>query len=298
MKKIYYKKRNNENLFEEKTPAIAIIKFLYSNTFAKPILKLLVANSFLSSFYGKLMNLKNSKNKIPKFVKDYDINLEESEKNEFNSFNDFFIRKLKPNARPIDHNPHSITSPADGKILVYENIDNAQLFNIKGNNFNINKLLQNPDHINKFQNCQMAIIRLAPTDYHRFHFIIPCYVLDTHEIRGYYYSVSPIAHLNLHEIFCQNKRTICEAHNDDIGTYLILEIGATMVGSIVQTYTSHTNINKGDEKGYFEFGGSTVILIFQKNSITFDDDIIQNSLNGIETKVQMGEQIGKIKKYT
>ena len=292
--KIYYKNRYSETLIIEKVPGMMILKLLYSHTFMKPLLKFIVANKFLSSFYGKLMKSGKSKKKISKFVSEYNINMNESEKSisEFNSFNDFFIRKLKPNARPIDPNPYSIISPADGKILIYKDIDNTKFFSIKGNKFNIDILLQNNELSKTFQNCSIVIIRLAPTDYHRFHFPCPSVAQETHEIAGYYYSVSPIALTKLPNIFCQNKRTLCEVHNEQIGKYIIMEIGATMVGSIINTSPPHTQMSKGEEKGYFEFGGSTVVLLTQKGKIKFDDDLLLNSNEGIETKICMGEQIG------
>jgi len=297
MNKIYYRNRYKNELIEEKVPGFILIKLLYCSIFTKPLLKLIVANKFMSVLYGKLMKTASSKKKIIKFAKNYEINMNESDKtiSEFNSFNDFFIRKLKPDARLIDSDSNSIISPADGKVLIFEDIENSNIFNIKGDKFSVDNIMQNKDITDKFQNYSMVVVRLAPTDYHRFHFPCTCTAKETHEIAGYYYSVSPLALSSIPNIFCQNKRTICHAHNEQIGQFYIIEIGATMVGSVIQTYNPKEIVNKGDEKGYFEFGGSTVILLFKKDSIKFDNDLILNTKEGIETKIKMGERIGSIK---
>ena len=117
---------------------------------------------------------------------------------------------------------------------------------------------------------------------------------NTRIIKGKYFSVSPVALLCKPEIFFHNKRTICEIINPKIENYLYLEVGATLVGSIVQTYRSDSLVKKGDEKGYFRFGGSTVIIIFKKGRIVFDKDLVENTNNNLETAISMGESIGKI----
>jgi len=213
---------------------------------------------------------------------------------QYSSFNDFFTRELAPDARDVDFSKEVLISPADGKVLVYENINSTLEINVKNTNFNIGNLLQNSTLAKKFENCSIAIIRLAPTDYHRFHFPTDGLVSQTRLVKGLYYSVSPIALEIKPSIFWENKRTICEIENDTFGSYVYMEVGATMVGSIKQTYQSGTHIKKGDEKGYFEFGGSTVILIFQKDKVFFDKELIMNTQKGHETKIKMGERIGAL----
>ena len=302
-KKFYYKLRNCEETFEEKVIGFCIIKFLYSSLLARPILKIITGNQFISYLYGKLMNTKYSKRFIYRFIKKHDINITESKKDisEFIHFNDFFYRELKPFSRPIDHTMEALLSPADGKILIsvgthlccppYETI---KKISIKNNDYDICSLLQNKELSNKYENCSIVIIRLAPTDYHRFHFPCDGYAGETRVINGRYYSVSPIALSLYPKVFIENKRTLCEITNEYIGSFIYMEVGATMVGSIKQTYTPNSFIKKGDEKGYFEFGGSTVVLLFPTDKIIFDSEILRNSENGNETKIAMGERIGTI----
>ena len=138
----------------------------------------------------------------------------------------------------------------------------------------------------------MLIIRLCPADYHRFHFPIDGTICYEKKIEGDYFSVSPIAVKKMLEIFCLNKREYCLIENKNFGNVLMAEIGATMVGSIVQTYEENVS-EKGKEKGYFKFGGSSIILIFEKNKIKIDDDLLNNFNNDMETRILMGEKLGK-----
>jgi len=212
------------------------------------------------------------------------------QKQEFNSFNDFFTRKLKNNARPVDTDSTITVSPADGKLLAYADISNSD-FIIKGYRFDVLSFLNNADLAQNYLDGILVIIRLAPPDYHRFHFSISGSVSPITQIDGDYYSVNPLALRKMTEIFCLNKREFTIVTNPLFGDVVMAEVGATMVGSIVQTYTGNF-VNKGEEKGYFKFGGSTVVLLFEKNKIRIDADLLINTLKGYETAIKVGERIG------
>ena len=164
---------------------------------------------------------------------------------------------------------------------------------MKGSEFSIQEFLGSSSYVEKYKKGAMLIVRLAPTDYHRFHFPISGTIGETKTIDGNYYSVSPIALKKNLEIFCQNKRTRSVLKTADYGDILMSEVGATMVGSILQTYRQYTMVEKGQEKGYFAFGGSTLVLLFEKNKIAFSPDLIQNTNKGFETHVKMGETIAE-----
>ncbi len=279
----------------EKVPGEFWLSWLYNNPAGKLSLNALVKRKALSIWYGKQMDLPKSAEKIQSFVNNYDIDLSIAEKQEFDSFNDFFYRKLKPNARPINNDSSILISPADGKILAYENIDN-QDFIIKSHRFNLNDYLQNSKLSKKFAGGSLLIIRLCPTDYHRYHFPLSGTVEKSTNIDGCYYSVSPIAIKNKIELFYMNKRSITEFYSPLFGDIIISEVGATLVGSIIQTYNT-AKVKKGDEKGYFKFGGSTVVLIFEKGKLKIDTDLIDNTNKGLETEVKMGEQIGALNPF-
>ena len=221
--------------------------------------------------------------------------MEESEKQYFDSFNDFFVRKLKPEARPVNTEKNSITSPADGKIIAFPNLKETDNFFVKGKQFDIKKFFENEDIYKKYENGPMLIIRLCLTDYHRYHFPVDGFVKNDIKIQGDYLSVSPYAVKQNIDIYFNNKRSYSEIDTENIGTVVMAEIGATMVGSINQTFEENSPIKKGEEKGYFEFGGSTVILFFEKDKITIDEDILENSNKGFETQVFMGEKIAVVK---
>ena len=174
--------------------------------------------------------------------------------------------------------------------MAYADISNSD-FIIKGYRFDISSFLNNAKLSQNYLDGTLVIIRLAPPDYHRFHFPISGKVSPVTRIDGDYYSVNPLALRKMTEILCLNKREFTIVTNPLFGDVIMAEVGATMVGSIVQTYTGNT-VNKGEEKGYFKFGGSTVVLLFEKNKIRIDDDLLINTLRGYETAIKEGERIG------
>ncbi|NLK61913.1 MAG: phosphatidylserine decarboxylase [Fusobacteria bacterium] len=294
IEKIIYIDRQTGDRIVEKVPGEFYLKWLYYNPFGKLCLNLIVKRKIISTIYGNKMDNKKSKLKILDFINKYDINVDESLKKieDFNNFNEFFYRELKKNSRKISNS--FFISPADGKIIVFENIDKIDNFFIKGEKFNLKEYLNDEILANEYSDGSIAIIRLAPTDYHRFHFPLDGRILKNNKIVGDYYSVSPLALGKKINYFFKNKREYTILNNDKIGNVIISEVGATMVGSIIQTFTENSFVEKGSEKGYFKFGGSTVILIFKKGQIKFDKDIIENTISGYETKILMGESIGNI----
>ena len=287
---IQYYDRESGLLKTEKVAAEKWLVWLYNNPVGEATLWALVKRKLVSSMYGNMMDRPSSTKKIEPFVEEFEIDMSSVQKQEFNSFNDFFTRKLKNNARLVDTNSTVAVSPAEGKLLAYENIGNSD-FIIKGYRFDVCSFLNNADLAQKYLDGTLVIIRLAPPDYHRFHFPIGGSVSSITQIAGDYYSVNPLALRKMAEIFCLNKREFTIVTNPLFGDVVIAEVGATMVGSIIQTYTGNF-ANKGEEKGYFKFGGSTVVLLFEKNKIRIDDDLLINTLEGFETGIKEGERIG------
>ena len=147
-------------------------------------------------------------------------------------------------------------------------------------------------HAEKYAGGVCLILRLCPTDYHRFHFIDNGIPSETINIKGSYYSVNPVALDKIPKLFCQNKREYSIFHSENFGDILHIEVGASCVGTIIQSYTPNKEITKGDEKGYFKFGGSTTILFFEKNTVVIDKDILEQTSLGFECKVNLGDKIG------
>ncbi len=290
---IQYFERESGQIKTEKVAGEKWLVWLYYNPIGEATLWTLVKRKLVSSIYGNMMDRTSSAKKIHPFIEDFDIDMSVAQKQEFNNFNDFFTRKLKDDARPIDTCSNIIVSPADGKILAYADIINSD-FIVKGVRFNVSSFIDNPDLARKYDDGALLIIRLAPVDYHRFHFPVSGNSSPNKKVDGDYYSVNPYALRKMAEIFWLNKREYTIISNPLFGDVVMAEVGATMVGSIVQTYKG-SSVNKGEEKGYFKFGGSTVVLLFEKSKIHIDEDLLINTAKGYETSVKMGERIGEEK---
>lgn len=293
MIKIY--NRNTKKYDVENVAGGNYIKWCYESPVGKGLTELLVKKKLFSKVYGIYCDTKLSKKKVSGFIKNFDIDMSicKNDINDFRSFNDFFIRELNENARPIDKDKGTLISPGDGRLFVYNNISINDLVQIKDITYSLAELIQDNDIASEYEGGVCLVLRLCPTDYHRFHFVDYGTCEKTHFIPGNYYSVNPTALERIAKLYCQNKREWCVFHSENFGDIIHVEVGATCVGSIIQSYKANTPISKGDEKGYFKFGGSTTILFFKPNTIIVDEDILTQSSLGFETKVNMGETIGR-----
>lgn len=292
MDNITYINRKTGDIITENPPGEALLKFLYYNPFGELVLHAIAKRKLLTEMYGRRMNSPGSTKRIQKFVEDLNIDMSEAVRgiDEFTSFNDFFYRKLKPEARPIGE---GLVSTADAKLIAFENVSDVGDFYVKGQKFTLASFLKNEALAEKYAHASMLIFRLAPNDYHRFHFPYAGKASAVTEISGRYYSVSPYAlEPYFTRVFCENKREYMTLSTEDKGDILLSPVGATMVGTIIETYQPNTHINKGDEMGYFAFGGSTVVMLVDPQHVTIDADILENTRNKMETAVVMGEKIG------
>lgn len=287
---IKYVDRESGQIKIEKVYGENWLNWLYHNPVGEASLWVLAKRKIVTSAYGDMMEKPKSAEKIAPFVKEYNVDLSIAQQQKFGSFNQFFIRKLKPEARPINPDSLVVTSPADGKILAYENIKNSDFY-VKGFRFNVASFLDQPQLAKKYNEGSMIVFRLAPPDYHRYHFPVSGETFASNiKIDGDYYSVNPLALRKKAEIFWLNKREYGVIKSPVFGDVVMVEVGATMVGSMIQTYKG-TTVKKGQEKGYFKFGGSTVVLLFEKDQIKINSDLIRNTGKGLETTIKMGEQI-------
>jgi len=256
----------------------------------------LVKRTAFSRWYGRRMDAPASRTKIAPFLQTFGVDTAEfaDAPDSFRTFNEFFYRKLKPQARPICAGEKEIAFPADGRHLVLPNIAACGDFFIKGTRFDLAALLGDAALAQRFASGSMLISRLCPVDYHRFHF--PCAGIPTaaQRINGPLYSVNPIALRKRPSILWENKREITMLKTAQLGDVLLLEIGATCVGSIVQTFAAGSSIAKGAEKGYFRFGGSSTITIFEPGKIRFADDLIEHSAADRELYARMGEVAARL----
>ncbi len=265
--------------------------WLYNNPVGELSLNAIIKRKFASEWYGKRMNKPSSVSKIAPFIRKYHIRMSDFQKKKYTSFNDFFIRQLKPGARKIDTGANVVVSPGDGKILAYQNVG-RQDFIVKGYRFNLHSFLKNDSLAQVYAGGSLVLLRLCPADYHRFHYPVGGALSPVVKIEGDYYSVNPIALRQDIRIFCENKREYQIIRSKKFGPVLMAEIGATFVGSIVHTHRGARAV-KGEEAGYFKFGGSSVILLFQKGRIVVNADLLTNTRNHLETAVKMGEEIAQ-----
>ncbi|MGQ1784055.1 MULTISPECIES: phosphatidylserine decarboxylase [unclassified Saccharicrinis] len=291
MNAINYVERNTNTVKQEKVVGKGALNWLYYTPGGKLTLHILLKRKLASTIVGHFMSSPLSVNQVNKFIEKYEIDLSDyHSENGFKCFNDFFYRKLKNGKRTIGD---KLVSPADGKALAFQDIDHVPSFFIKGSEFKLHDFLRDKHLADKYEGGSMVIVRLAPTDYHRFHFPVSGTASKSKSLKGRYFSVSPMALKKNIKILSQNRRVYNIIKSDNYGDVLMAEIGAALVGSIIQTYQPYSHVNKGDEKGYFAYGGSTVVLIFEKDKVTIDPDLIENTKNHMETEVKMGENIAR-----
>lgn len=279
-----YRYLNNIEIYEEK-PTI-ILKFLYNTLIGRCILKIVTLN-IISNIISKILNSKVSIPMIKKYIKKYSINMEMYENKRYKSFNDFFIRKLK-NTKFYSKSGDFIAI-ASSKISYYE-ISKELLINVKNSTYSIMELLKDEDIAKEYEGGICLVYRLSPYDYHRYIFCDNGTQKHIKKIKGKLHTVNPIAY-GKYKVFSENYREITQLNTENFGEIIQIEVGALCVGKIVNKDIEH--YSKYDEKGYFEFGGSTIIQIIKKDKIKIDNQIIENTKNNIETVINIGEVIGK-----
>ena len=292
---IRYYDRQRQTLATEQIYGEFWLRFTYENPVGRFFLWLLVRRAIFSLIYGWRMNQRASGRFILPFVVRYYIDVDDFTKSalSFRTFNQFFSRAIKPERRPIAGGDNVAVLPADGRHLVFPDVDAADGFYVKGQKFSLSELLGDAGLAEKFAGGAMAISRLAPVDYHRFHF--PCAGVpdDARLINGWLYSVSPIALRRNVRYLVQNKRYLTLIESPVFGTVAMMEVGATAVGRVMQTYVPGRAAAKGEEKGLFSFGGSCVITLFQAGRIAFFGDLVEQSAQHIETFAHMGDWLGE-----
>ena len=285
--------RRSGKIEEEQIYGEKALRWTYETGFGKVALHLLVSRRLFSRWYGRRMSRPASRELVLPFIRDYGLDPEEFAEppDQFATFNDFFYRKLKPSARPVDTSPASVVFPADGRHFVIPRLGSETRVFAKGQRFDCAALLGEaaPD----FAGGSLLISRLCPVDYHRFHF--PCEGTpgQSRPLDGPLFSVSPIALRKNLSWLWENHRHLTIVESPSAGKVAIIEIGATCVGSILQTYQPGLPVVKGTEKGYFAFGGSCVITVFQADRVRFDADIVSASEGGLEIHAFMGDHLGE-----
>ncbi len=292
---IRYFNRHTGAIETEQVYGEGFLRWSYGNPLGKVSLEAFVKRPFFSKWYGKRMSTPESAARVAPFIAQYGLNPSDfAERPEsYRSFNEFFFRKLKPEARPIDADEANVVFPADGRHLGFQNASEIDGVFVKGQKFDLPALLGDAKLAENYADGALILSRLCPVDYHRFHFPVAGIPGPTRLIEGPLFSVNPIALRQRLAYLWTNKRTVAKLKTERFGTVICMEIGATCVGTIQQTYTPGRPIAKGEEKGFFAFGGSSTITIFESGTIRLDADLLENSANQIETYARIGSRMGR-----
>lgn len=266
--------------------------FLYNTRLGRIFLKLIFINSFVSKVVGWFMDTKLSCVMIKKFIKSNNIDMSEYEDKKYTSFNDFFTRKVKAEKRVFDDNKNSLSSPCDSYVTHYKITDDL-LFNVKNSLYSLSSILDDDKLAKKYANGDLIIFRLTPSNYHRYHYFDDGKMLYNKKIKGKFHTVNPIVY-DKYEVFKENTREYSVLKTKRFGKVIYMQVGALLVGKI-NNYNKKSFKMK-EEAGYFSYGGSTCILIFEKDTIKIDRNILNKSKKNIEVNVKYGEKIGEIKK--
>ena len=261
------------------------LRFLYHTMLGRCFLKIMI-QPWLSNLIGQLFETRLSKIGINHFIKKHQIDLTRFEKKEYCSFNDFFSRKLKDSSWKTDRN--FLCAPCDGKLSVYKINDDLTL-SIKHSRYTISSLIQEEEIANRYQEGWCFVFRLTPDDYHRYHFIDDGEIIQQKKINGVFHTVRPIAQ-EKYPIFSENTREITIMNTKNFQTITQIEVGALLVGKIANH--SLQAFQKGEEKGTFLFGGSTIILLVEKNAIQINPTLLCNTMHHLETIVHYQDQLG------
>ena len=290
MSQVCYVDRKTGEKVAESVMGDKALRFAYETLLGRTLWPVLFGSRLGSAFMGRRYDSPASRKDIPKLAGIPGCRPDEAEKpvSEYASFNEFFTRRLKPGARPLGE---GVTSPADGRLRVYLGADADAPFPLKGAKRSLRDVF-GPRGASDVPGglYDVAVVRLAPVDYHRFHF--PCDCTTTEPVcvlPGRYHSVNPVALAKRPDVYADNERQIV-ACDSRFGRFWLVDVGAFGVGTIVQTYGGTVHV-KGDEKGYFKFGGSTVVMVSAAGALEFDADIVSNSREGLETRVFCGERI-------
>jgi len=273
------------------------LRWILFSPFGQIALHTVAKRAWFSRWYGWRMSCAGSASRVKSFIEQYGIAKAEHVKatEDFTSFNDFFYRKLKPEARPVDAAADSVVFPADGRHLGFAKASVVEGVFVKGQRFDLVKLLGDIKLAGQFADGAAVFSRLCPVDYHRFHFPVAGVPGEARLINGPLYSVNPLALRDRLAVLWENKRFITEIKTEQLGKVLVLEIGATNVGSVNHTFVPTRPVEKGEEKGYFAFGGSATLTLFEPGRVELAADLLEQSAQQRELYAKVGDHMGSLK---
>lgn len=267
------------------------VRLLYGTLPGQKLADWVLSGKLVSQAYGAVQASSLSKRKIKPFIRKFGISMDDYEDPGFKTFNDFFIRKFKPGKRAFAAEANRMPAPCEARYLAWERVEQEQVFPVKGRYMTAEMLLGGSKLAKDFEHGPLMIARLCPVDYHRYHYPDSGKTLAHYRVHGKYHSVNPHALRANGEIFAINERYVSVLETRNFGKIAYIEVGAMMVGKIVQTHPEDQPFERGAEKGYFLFGGSTVIILGQPGAWKPDADLIAQTTRKRETYIQLGDAI-------
>lgn len=290
---VMYFNRSTSRLEREDIYGERWLRWFYETKPGKALTERLLAHPAVSRLYGKTQDTRWSARKVDAFVRKFQIPMHEYEDQSFRSFNEFFIRRFKPGMRPFAQEPSVLPAFCEARYFAFEKTGGDESFPIKGALLTARELLGDADRGRPFAGGPLLLARLCPTDYHRFHFPDDGRILEQARIAGPLHSVNPLALAFKPDILMTNERQVSILETRNLGLLAYVEVGATCVGKIVQTHPLEKPFRRGDEKGYFLFGGSTVVVMGEPGAWKPDADLLKHTRNGRETWLKLGEGIAR-----
>ena len=261
---------------------------MYDRITGRMVLKMLTRPS-VSKFAGWALSTRASRMLVEPFVRHTGIDLTEYEEDRFRSYNEFFSRKIRSDARPIQGGANHLISPCDSQLMVFP-ITEYGVFRVKNTLYTLAGLLRDRKKAKEYYGGQILVFRLGVDDYHRYCYVADGEIGENVSIPGVLHTVSPSVYDRI-PVYKENAREYCTLQTKAFGEMLMMEVGALLVGKIVN-HPVEKQVRRGMEKGYFQFGGSTIILLVKEGRLQVDADILENSRQNCETIVKYGEIIG------
>lgn len=293
---VRFRNRYTGRIEEESIYGEAWLRWSYESALGRAGLWVAGLRPWFSRWYGWRMDRASSRDRVAKFIRDYHLDASEflDAPDAFRTFNEFFYRRLRPEARPVDAAEDSVVFPADGRHLGFENLEAADSFFAKGQRFDLRSFVADEAVARRYAGGAAVFSRLCPVDYHRFHFPVSGEASEVRRVEGLLGSVNPIALRRRLAFLWENRRWIHEIRTPHHGRVLMVEIGATNVGSAVHTGipTGGGPVRKGGEKGYFRFGGSAVMTLFEPGRVVLSADLLSARAEGLELYARVGDRMG------
>jgi phosphatidylserine decarboxylase len=280
--------RDSGAVYDEPQYGEKRLHFLYDTTLGRILLGAIFGRRWYSRLNAILNRSRYSRRKIEALIRQFDIDMRDYPEQTYASYDSFITRKIDPSKRPIVADPNALIAVADSKLQACPITDDGRI-PVKQSSYTVSELLKDPDLAAAYRDGMCLIFRLSTHDYHRYCFVDDGQVIRTRTINGMLHSVQPVSAKH-YRPFAENCRQYSVIETLNFCTVVAVEVGALLVGRI-NNYDIAA-CRRGQEKGYFSLGGSTICLLLKPGTVKIDPDIMEYSAKHIETKVRLGEAIG------